>query len=207
MFVPANDPPTYHLSRWVFLRLLGLTYLLAFASLGTQIPGLVGAEGILPTSEYLNRLLDTYGTDAYRRYPTLLWLASGDSALTAICWLGALLSVILILGFAPVAVLLLLWVSYLSLSIGGQAFLGFQWDTLLLETGLVACFYAPTGFQPRLTTETPPTAGARWLLWWLVFRLMFLSGITKFASGDPTWANWTALNYHFETQPLPLWTG
>ena len=70
MFVPANDPPTYHVSRWVFLRLLGLTYLLAFASLSAQITGLVGAEGILPTSEYLNRLLDTYGTDAYRRYPT-----------------------------------------------------------------------------------------------------------------------------------------
>ena len=36
---------------------------------------------------------------------------------------------------------------------------------------------------------------------------MFLSGVTKLASEDPTWANWTALNYHFETQPLPLWTG
>ena len=44
-------------------------------------------EGILPTSEYLNRQLDTYGTDAYRRYPTLLSLASGDSALVAICCL------------------------------------------------------------------------------------------------------------------------
>ena len=191
----------------MFLRLLGLTYLLAFTSLSVQITGLVGAEGILPTSEYLDRLLDTYGPDAYRRYPTLLWIASDDSVLTAICWLGALLSVILILGFAPVAVLLLLWVGYLSLSIGGQAFLGFQWDILLLETGLVACFYAPTGFRPKLTTETPPTTAARWLLWWLVFRLMFLSGITKLVSGDLTWANWTALSYHFETQPLPLWTG
>ena len=207
MFVSPNGPPAYLLSRWVFLRLLGLTYLLAFVSLGTQVTGLVGAEGILPVSDYLDRLQDTYGADAYRRYPTLLWISSTDTTLTAVCWLGTLVSVMLIFGFAPVAGLVVLWISYLSLSIGGQAFLGFQWDTLLLETGFLACFYAPNGLRPRLTTEAAPTPGARWLVWWLLFRLMFLSGITKLASGDPTWANWTALSHHFETQPLPLWTG
>src|SRR5207237_6699057 len=36
--------------------------------------------------------------------------------------------------------------------------------------------------------------------------LIFLSGITKLASGDPTWRNLTALDYHFWTQPLPPWT-
>lgn len=38
---------------------------------------------------------------------------------------------------------------------------------------------------------------------WLLFRLRFMSGIGKLASGDPTWSNLTALNYYFETQPLP----
>ena len=47
---------------------------------------------------------------------------------------------------------------------------------------------------------------ARWLLWWLLFRLMFQSGVVKLASGDPTWRGLTALDFHFETQPLPLWT-
>jgi len=37
----------------------------------------------------------------------------------------------------------------------------------------------------------------------LVFRLMFLSGVTKLASGDPTWRHLTALDFHFWTQPLP----
>ena len=32
---------------------------------------------------------------------------------------------------------------------------------------------------------------------------MFLSGVVKFASGDPNWRNLTALQYHFWTQPLP----
>ena len=200
-------PPSYLLSRWVFLRLLGLTYLIAFVSLAVQVTGLVGADGILPAGVYLDRLRDSYGGQAYRLFPTLLWLSSSDLALQGLCWLGAALATLLIAGIAPVCVLPLLWVSYLSLTVAGQTFLAFQWDTLLLETGLLACFYAPRGLRPTLTTERPPSPVARWLLWWLLFRLVILSGITKVASGDPTWADWTALTYHYETQPLPLWTG
>ena len=47
---------------------------------------------------------------------------------------------------------------------------------------------------------------ARLLLVFLLFKLMFLSGATKLLSGDPTWRTLTALDYHFETQPLPPWT-
>ena len=46
----------------------------------------------------------------------------------------------------------------------------------------------------------------RWVLWFLAFKLTFLSGITKILSGDRTWANWTALTYHYQTQPIPAWT-
>src|SRR5690606_31680645 len=42
---------------------------------------------------------------------------------------------------------------------------------------------------------------------WLLFRLMLESGLVKLASGDPVWHNLTALNFHFETQPLPTWIG
>ena len=191
----------------MFLRLLGLTYLVAFVSLAVQVTGLVGADGILPANLYLDRVREGYGGQAYRLFPTLLWLSSSDLALRALCWLGAAFATLLIAGIAPVCVLPLLWVSYLSLTVVGQTFLAFQWDTLLLETGLLACFYAPRGLRPTVTTEVPPSPVARWLLWWLLFRLIFLSGITKIASGDPTWDDWTALTYHYETQPLPLWTG
>ena len=36
------------LSRWVFLRLLGAIYLIAFVSLWVQVDGLLGSGGILP---------------------------------------------------------------------------------------------------------------------------------------------------------------
>ena len=32
---------------------------------------------------------------------------------------------------------------------------------------------------------------------------MFLSGAVKLLSGDPTWRDLAALDFHFETQPLP----
>src|SRR5262249_44412013 len=32
-------------------------------------------------------------------------------------------------------------------------------------------------------------------------------GATKLTYSDPTWHNWTALQYHYETQPLPTWIG
>src|SRR2546427_12285418 len=107
--------------------------------------------------------------------------------------------------FRSAPVLLLLWLCYLSLAVVGQTFLWFQGDGLLLETGLLAVLYAPTQLRPSLARERAPSAGVRWLVWALVLRLMFLSGITKLASGDPTWRHLTALDYHFWTQPLPPW--
>ena len=92
-----------------------------------------------------------------RLFPTLLWLSSNDLALSGLCWLGAAFALLLIAGISPVYVLPLLWVSYLSLTVVGQTLLAFQWDTLLLETGLLACFFAPRGWRPTLTAESPPT--------------------------------------------------
>src|SRR5207302_303957 len=58
---------------------------------------------------------------------------------------------------------------------------------------------------PSLVRDRTPSTWMRWLLWWLLFRLMFLSGVTKLLSGDTAWRHLTALDYHFWTQPLPTW--
>ncbi len=39
---------TYLLTRWIFLRLLGIVFIVAFLSLSVQIKGLIGNNGILP---------------------------------------------------------------------------------------------------------------------------------------------------------------
>src|SRR5207245_8982585 len=119
---------------------------------------------------------------------------------------GAVLALLVVAGVAQGPALALLWLLYLSASVVGQTFLWFQWDALLLEAGLLAVFYAPTDLVPGRGRQRAPPEPLRWRVLWLLVRLMFLSGITKLASGDPTWGDLTALDYHFWTQPLPPWT-
>jgi predicted DCC family thiol-disulfide oxidoreductase YuxK len=201
------ERPTYFLCRWIFLRLLGVIYLIAFVSLWTQITGLVGENGIIPAKNLLVPALEHNGYAAYWMFPTLAWFNLGDGFLKFMCGAGAVLSVLLIVGIAPAIVSVFLWALYLSLVVVGQDFLAFQWDILLLETGFLAIFFAPWQLLPGLRRESPPPAIARWLLWWLLFRLVFESGVVKLSWNDPTWRDLTALTFHYETQPLPTWIG
>jgi hypothetical protein len=196
-----------HLSRWLFLRLLGLVYLAAFLSLWTQIDGLIGSRGILPVGEYLEAVSGRVGPERFWWLPTFSWIDAGDGFLHFQCGAGTILSLLLIAGVAPVPALFLLWAIYLSLSTVCREFLGFQWDILLLETGFLAIFLAPRRWRPGSARETAPSATVLWLCRWLLFRLMFLSGAVKLLSGDEAWRNLTALSYHYETQPLPTWIG
>jgi predicted DCC family thiol-disulfide oxidoreductase YuxK len=204
----VKEPSTYAVAAWAFRRLLALTYLVAFASLATQIIGLVGEDGIEPARTYLERVREfadqsEIGVDRFRRWPTLLWFHAGDRALQFLCLGGAGLAALLLVGLAPLAILPLLWLAYLSLFVVGAGFLSYQWDTLLLETGFLAIFVAPLAVRDRLSAAPDPPRSSRWLLWWLIVRLMVGSGAIKLASGDPTWRHLTALTFHFETQPIP----
>jgi uncharacterized membrane protein YphA (DoxX/SURF4 family) len=148
------------------------------------------------------------GWSRFYRVPTLCWFSSSDGFLNVQCAAGTALALLLIFGIAPAPCLFLLWLIYLSLCTVCDPFLGFQWDVLLLETGLLAIFFAPLQWLPRHPArEAPPSRMALWLLRWLLFMLMFRSGFVKLTSGDPSWRDLTALNYHFETQPLPTWIG
>lgn len=193
---------TYILSTWLFLRFLGLIYLIAFASLLPQIKGLVGKNGILPAA-FAFRRDGQNATALYLRLPTLCWWSTSDRFLIGQVCCGLGLSLLLIIGIAPILVLISLWLLYLSLLHVGDIFLSYQWDALLLETGFLAILAAPLELAPSFPPVTNPSPVARWLLLWLLFRLIFSSGVTKLRSRDPTWRNLTALQYHYETQPLP----
>ena len=198
----STGAPSYVLASWLFLRLLGVIYFAAFVSLVTQIRGLVGSNGILPATDFLQSRR-TWGLRRLNRIPTLCWLNANDASLLFLSWSGAALSLLLIVGIAPMLVLILLWIFYLSLFVVGRIFLGYQWDILLLETGFLAVLAAPLEVWPHFPPVAEPPVIILWLLWWLLFRLMFSSGMVKLRSGDVTWRNLTALCHHYETQPLP----
>jgi hypothetical protein len=203
----AVRQPQYRVTRSLFLRGLAVAYLAAFGSLAVQLDGLIGSQGILPAALFLERAGRFLGSGpaAYWQLPTVFWLGASDAALRGVCWGGLLLGVAMFFGLLPAYCALFLWVFYLSFAVAGQVFLGYQWDALLLETGLLAILMAPWGAWLGKAGDRPWWLSI-WLVRWLAFRLMFLSGVVKLASHDPTWQNWTALEYHYQTQPLPAWT-
>lgn len=193
--------PTFVNASEGFLKILAVTYGIAFLSYAVQARGLVGTHGILPAGKFLEQVREAVGAAGYWLAPTVLWLGSSDMALLAVCAAGFLFAGCLFFGwFRPLA-LAGMWVLYLSLVTGGQIFYAFQWDGLLLEAGFLALFLTPWRRSPG--ARPAPSSIGRLLLLWLLFRLMLSSGVVKLMSGDPAWHTLTALDYHYWTQPLP----
>ncbi len=184
----------------IVLRLLlagiGLVYVVAFLSLWVQVEGLVGAGGILPNQRFFAGLAE-HSAASFVDVPSVCWGGGcSDAMLVALCGVGVVAGVLLVLGRAPLPAALMAWATYLSLFYAGQVFLSFQWDLLLLEAGFLAIVAA----------LAPGSRLPLWLFRWLLSRLVFASGVVKLSSGDPTWWDLTALAFHYETQPIPYWT-
>jgi hypothetical protein len=195
------------LPRWIFLRALGLIYFSAFFSLVFQIRGLIGADGILPSNEFLAAVAHQFGAGRFWFAPTLLWISTGPHMLTAICWVGMIASLLLVSNLWPRGMLLLCFVCFLSFVSTAQDFSGYQSDGMLLEAGFISLFFVPAGFWPGLGRATPPSRASLFLLQWEWFRIYFESGVVKLASGDPQWRNFTAMDEYYQNGPLPTWIG
>lgn len=218
--------------RTLHLRVVSLCYAVALHSLYTQLPGLYGDHGLAPASLALRQMAEAApesGLWLAWRHPTLLWLqpVSGLSVLACmelLCLLGAGLGLTLAIvpSLATKLPLALLWLVYISLyqvltnpiivilvrtliswpvQVGGT-FLHFQWDILLLEAGLLAVLAAPgrCGRQQTSGSQDPVTM---FLIRWLLFRMMFASGVVKLTSGCEAWWGLTAMPTHYSSQCLP----
>ncbi len=184
-----EHPSPFQLTEALFLRVLGLVYLAAFASFWPQMIGLFGIRGIVSVARILPAIRAQLGSSALYQIPTLFWATSSNATLTGSCILGCVFALLLTAGVFSRAASIACWILYLSIVSVGQPFTSFQWDALLLEAGFLAIF-----------------SGSPWLVWayrFLLFRLMFESGAVKLLSGDPSWRNFHALRFHFMTQPLP----
>ena len=182
---------THYLVSWVFLRGLALIYFSAFASMAVQIQGLIGENGILPIQLKLTEITRIFPNGKFSLFPTVFWFDASDQALTAVCFAGMAASVLLLLAIFDRIALILCYCLYLSITVAGQDFTAFQWDTFLLEAGFLGIFL---------------TWGSEIIVFlyrFLIARFMFMGGVVKLASGDPSWSNLTALSYHYLTQPLP----
>ena len=198
-------------ARWFSLGLSGV-YLVAFASLWTQVPGLFGVDGVLPVGS------------GYFHTPWLLRQFRDPAVgLEWVCCAGTILGAmgVACARFRCGSCLAVLWWLYRTVYRAGGDFLGFQWDILLLECGLLGVLSQPVLPLPTPSVavvtsaaDAPPpsssmvsvNARARCGLWvaqWLFFRLMFASGAVKLLWGDTDWWSLTALVAHFQSTCIP----
>src|SRR5579862_2401214 len=196
------------LPRWLFLRALGAIYFSAFFSLLFQIRGLIGPQGILPASGYLQAVAASLGHFQRLWYaPTVLWWSSSGGMLTALCWIGMIASLLLVLNLWPRGMLAVCFALFLSFVCAAQDFSGYQSDGMLLEAGFLSFFFAPKGLRPGLGRSYPGPRASMFLLLWEWFRIYFESGVVKLQSGDPEWRHFTAMDEYYQNGPLPTWIG
>lgn len=187
----------------MILRLLGVIYAIAFLVAINEILPLIGSQGLLPVGIYLDQIRNALGstTSGFMRLPSIFWLFHSDHALLIGAWIGFILSLIVVAGFANAPLMTILWFLYMSFVHVGQEWYGYGWEIQLTETGFLAIFLCPLiDMRPFPKRATPFQVIV--LFRWLIFRIMLGSGLIKFR-GDEIWRNGTALYYHFETQPLP----
>src|SRR5207245_2710357 len=200
----AKADATYWLTRFAFLRLLGLVYVVAFAIVINQWDPLLGSHGLLPAREVLDEVAASHGRGllTFLRLPTLFLFDDSDAVFRVGGWIGLALSLCVLLGFANVPVLAARWMLYMSYVHACRTFYGYGWEILLLETGFLAIFLVPLGRLDPFPRSTPPSPIVILLLRWLIFRVMLGAGLIKLR-GDPCWRDLTCMVFHYETQPNP----
>ncbi|WP_198170167.1 lipase maturation factor family protein [Mucilaginibacter arboris] len=195
--------PTYRLTRFVILRLLGAIYAIAFLIAINQIVPLIGANGLLPASIYLKQASAALGSAGagFVRLPSVFWFGCSDATLLTVAWAGFVLSCVIVAGYANALLLAVLWFLYMSFVHVGQEWYGYGWEIQLTETGFLAIFLCPLLDLRPFPKYAPPFAIIV-LFRWLICRIMLGAGMIKYR-GDEIWRNGTVLYYHFETQPIP----
>jgi hypothetical protein len=205
-----KTPYSYHTAHWLYGRCLGLVTLIAFLSYWYQADALIGELGLSPWSKDLADIEQwcAHNPDLskWTTRPTLLSLeplANHHLLFTV----GSISALLLGIGILPTISALISYLCYLSLMIVGEPFLSFQWDILLCEALLLSLPFLPLTKFHTIGDSYKVCWIGRYLIITLLAKLMLESGIVKFtsfgANNDNTWRDFTALDYHYWTQPLP----
>ncbi|WP_022870132.1 lipase maturation factor family protein [Yaniella halotolerans] len=196
-WLPLLEASDYTIAREVLLRGVAALYFVAFLGAFNQFPALLGERGLSPAPEFIER------TSARSKPSLFRWRITpySDRLLRSVCLIGMVLSLSVVVGivqlgpaWATIPVFLAMWWLYLSIVSIGQYYYGFGWESLLLEVGFIVAFLGASEVAPPLLILL--------FLRWTVFRVEFGAGMIKMR-GDTSWRDFTAMNYHHQTQPMP----
>ncbi len=208
-FSGHGEEATYLWPRWLVLRALGLVFILIFAGILDVGQVLVGPTGLTPLAGFFTELRESHSgvLAAFLRAPSLFWVGQSAGLISVVAWAGLAAAVALVLNLWPRLSLFGCWLCLLSFVTTWRGFSGTQLDQFMLEAALLSLPFAPAGFRPGLGATSPPRPLTVFMMRWLLFRVMFESGIVKLIAGDPRWLNLTAMDVLYETSPFPTLLG
>ena len=200
---------TYLWPRWIVLRAVGLVYILIFAGVITESQALIGPHGLAPIADLFGKMQRAFpgSLEPFVLAPSLFWLSAGKDMIAVLEWTGLAAAIALVLNLWPRMALFVCWLIFLSFVAAWSIFSPAQLDDLMLETALICIPFAPAGFRPGLGSGCPPRPIAVFAMRWLLFRIMFESGLIKIIAGDPHWRDFTAMDVMYEMAPFPTILG
>lgn len=208
-FCGLGSELTFLWPRWIFLRGLGVVFVVIFSGIIHESSALIGPRGLTPLPGLIAQLRATPpgGVTAFLKNPTLFWFNASPGMVEVMQWAGLLAAIALVLNLWPRIALAVCWTALLSFANGWIIFSDPQVDWLILETTLLCIPYAPAGFRPGLGVHSPPRPIAFFMMRWLLFRVMFENGLSKIMYGDPRWYDLTVLDELYQSAPCPTILG
>jgi hypothetical protein len=200
---------TFVWPRWLILRAIGAVFVLAFTGIVVEGRAIIGPGCIAPVSDYYDTLRGLFPNPVvhFLRSPGLFWISTGPAMITVLEWGGLAAAIALVLNLWPRMALFVCWISLLSFVSAWGIFSSTIIDKLMLETALLFIPFAPKGLRPGLGASSPPRPIAVFAVRFLLFRIMFESGIIKLLNGDIHWRDFSAMEVMYETSPLPTYLG
>ena len=189
----------------IFARSLGVILCVHFLSVLPQLLPLVGSKGLEPASWLFRAIKRDLGpVRRFSRFPSLFLINSSDWALVSVCVIGLLASFGIVLGGVATPVLFFTaWVCWLSIQVANPTVFSFPWDLLLTECAFFGSFLPPLAMLPELGTTTVPHAAVAFYFNWLLFRVVFGMGITRFRELGETEKDFTYIYHFLQWQPMP----
>lgn len=124
----------------LFVRLVGLLWLVLMVDSALQWEHLCGGNGLLPARELASQAFEAYGPWHVFRIPSLLWISQSDGFAWALFGLGALGGLMALSDRLATLGLIFSWVVWLSFVNFGSDFFAYASDTFMLELGFLAVF-------------------------------------------------------------------
>ena len=206
---------SFHVTKYVILRLTGFVYFIAFLGAYYQNIGLMGSNGLVPAKNHMEQLQQNFSSPikGFLSHPTLYWFIGTtleDWHMEATAVIGITLSFLVMIGLDSFIIMVCLWLLDFSIFTvsGNNSFYAYGWESQLLETGFLAIWLCdiPSFSSGYIFRDAPsssePSLIVLWLFRWLCARISIGAGLIKLRGGK-CWQEKTCLYYHFETQPIP----